>query len=84
MPPPRKLSQQMDPISQYEDSVADHLSKILHCEDHQVIISSAKSVSSLPPSLLRRNNTKQMKAMRNSLNKIRKRRDEFCQMTKNK
>ncbi|XP_025079180.1 diacylglycerol kinase delta-like isoform X4 [Pomacea canaliculata] len=42
MPPPRKLSQQMDPISQYEDSVADHLSKILHCEDHQVIISSAK------------------------------------------
>ncbi|XP_076435509.1 diacylglycerol kinase delta-like isoform X2 [Babylonia areolata] len=42
MPPPRKLSQQMDPISQYEDSVADHLSKILHCDDHQVIISSAK------------------------------------------
>nr|KAG5687022.1 hypothetical protein BaRGS_016492 [Batillaria attramentaria] len=42
MPPPRKLSQQMDPISEYEDSVADHLSKILHCEDHQVIISSAK------------------------------------------
>ncbi|XP_070213170.1 diacylglycerol kinase delta-like isoform X4 [Littorina saxatilis] len=42
MPPPRKLSQQMDPISQYEDSVADHLSKILHCHDHQVIISSAK------------------------------------------
>lgn len=36
---------QMDPISQYEDSVADHLSKILHCEDHQVIISSAKLVS---------------------------------------
>ncbi|XP_046342840.1 diacylglycerol kinase delta-like isoform X3 [Haliotis rufescens] len=42
MPPPRKLSQQTDPISQYEDSVAAHLSKILHSEDHQVVISSAK------------------------------------------
>ncbi|XP_050417388.1 diacylglycerol kinase delta isoform X2 [Patella vulgata] len=42
MPPPRKLSQQTDPISQYEDSMAAHLTKILHCEDHQVVISSAK------------------------------------------
>ncbi|XP_060578778.1 diacylglycerol kinase delta-like isoform X3 [Ruditapes philippinarum] len=42
MPPPRKLSQQFDPISQYEDSVANHLSKILHSEDHSVVISSAK------------------------------------------
>ncbi|KAH3810599.1 hypothetical protein DPMN_138992, partial [Dreissena polymorpha] len=42
MPPPRKLSQQFDPISQYEDSVANHLSKILHSEDHSTVISSAK------------------------------------------
>ncbi|XP_069104999.1 diacylglycerol kinase delta-like isoform X3 [Argopecten irradians] len=42
MPPPRKLSQQFDPISVYEDSVANHLSKILHSEDHSVVISSAK------------------------------------------
>ncbi|XP_056006348.1 diacylglycerol kinase delta-like isoform X5 [Ostrea edulis] len=42
MPPPRKLSQQFDPISVYEDSVANHLSKMLHSEDHSVVISSAK------------------------------------------
>ncbi|KAL4219804.1 hypothetical protein ACF0H5_020216 [Mactra antiquata] len=42
MPPPRKLSQQFDPISQYEDSVANHLSKILHSEDHSTVITSAK------------------------------------------
>ncbi|KAL3847643.1 hypothetical protein ACJMK2_018545 [Sinanodonta woodiana] len=42
MPPPRKLSQQFDPISVYEDSVANHLSKILHSEDHSTVISSAK------------------------------------------
>eukprot|EP00105_Crassostrea_gigas_P007587 XP_011421888.1 PREDICTED: diacylglycerol kinase delta isoform X3 [Crassostrea gigas] len=42
MPPPRKLSQQFDPISVYEDSVANHLSKMLHSEDHAVVISSAK------------------------------------------
>ncbi|KAL5005462.1 hypothetical protein ScPMuIL_018918 [Solemya velum] len=42
MPPPRKLSQQFDPISMYEDSVANHLSKILHSEDHSTVISSAK------------------------------------------
>ncbi|XP_041350490.1 diacylglycerol kinase delta-like isoform X2 [Gigantopelta aegis] len=42
MPPPRKLSEQSDSITQYEDSVAAHLSKILHSEDHQVVISSAK------------------------------------------
>ena len=42
MPPPRKLSQQMDPISVYEDSVAAHLSKILNSGDHSIVISSAK------------------------------------------
>jgi hypothetical protein len=42
MPPPRKLSQQFDPISVYEDSVAAHLSKILHSDDHSVVISSAR------------------------------------------
>ncbi|XP_062576598.1 diacylglycerol kinase delta-like [Saccostrea cucullata] len=42
MPPPRKLSQQFDPISVYEDSVANHLSKMLHSEDHAIVISSAK------------------------------------------
>ncbi|XP_055868599.1 diacylglycerol kinase delta-like isoform X5 [Biomphalaria glabrata] len=42
MPPPRKLSMQNDAMSQYEDSMANHLTKILHCEDHQVVISSAK------------------------------------------
>ncbi|XP_074657542.1 diacylglycerol kinase delta-like isoform X2 [Tubulanus polymorphus] len=42
MPPPRKISQQFDPISVYEDSVANHLSKILHSDDHSVVISSAK------------------------------------------
>ncbi|XP_063428403.1 diacylglycerol kinase delta-like isoform X2 [Mytilus trossulus] len=42
MPPPRKLSQQFDLISVYEDSVANHLSKILHSEDHSIVISSAK------------------------------------------
>ncbi|XP_064615103.1 LOW QUALITY PROTEIN: diacylglycerol kinase delta-like [Liolophura sinensis] len=42
MPPPRKLSQQFDPISVYEDSVAAHLSKILHSDDHATVISSAK------------------------------------------
>ena len=33
---------QFDPISVYEDSVANHLSKILHSEDHSIVISSAK------------------------------------------
>ncbi|CAL1533005.1 unnamed protein product [Lymnaea stagnalis] len=42
MPPPRKLSMQNDAMAQYEDSMANHLTKILHCEDHQVVISSAK------------------------------------------
>ncbi|XP_059151965.1 diacylglycerol kinase delta-like [Physella acuta] len=42
MPPPRKLSLQIDAISQYEDSMANHLTKILHSEDHQVVIKSAK------------------------------------------
>ncbi|BFZ00570.1 hypothetical protein BsWGS_03608 [Bradybaena similaris] len=42
MPPPRKLSMQNDAMSQYEDSMANHLTKILHSEDHQVVISSAK------------------------------------------
>ncbi|KAH9513877.1 hypothetical protein Btru_031645 [Bulinus truncatus] len=42
MPPPRKLSMQNDAMSQYEDSMANHLTKILQCEDHQVVISSAK------------------------------------------
>ncbi|GFR80144.1 diacylglycerol kinase, partial [Elysia marginata] len=42
MPPPRKLSMQYDAMSKYEDSMASHLTKILHSEDHQVVISSAK------------------------------------------
>ncbi|GFN98161.1 diacylglycerol kinase [Plakobranchus ocellatus] len=42
MPPPRKLSMQYDAMSKYEDSMASHLTKILQCEDHQVVISSAK------------------------------------------
>ncbi|RUS80948.1 hypothetical protein EGW08_011299 [Elysia chlorotica] len=33
---------QCDAMSQYEDSMASHLTKILQCEDHQVVISSAK------------------------------------------
>ena len=33
---------QFDPISVYEDSVAAHLSKILHSDNHSVVISSAK------------------------------------------
>ncbi|GAB1605280.1 diacylglycerol kinase delta-like isoform X1 [Argonauta hians] len=42
MPTPRKLSQQFEGIGTYEDSVADHLSKILHSTDHTVVIRSAK------------------------------------------
>ncbi|XP_013412393.1 diacylglycerol kinase delta isoform X2 [Lingula anatina] len=42
MPPPRSLLMQADPISVYEDSVANHLSKILHSDDHGVVIHSAK------------------------------------------
>ncbi|CAI9736844.1 diacylglycerol kinase delta-like isoform X2 [Octopus vulgaris] len=42
MPTPRKLSQQFEGIGIYEDSVADHLSKILHSTDHTVVIRSAK------------------------------------------
>jgi len=46
MPPPRKLSNHdFDTIAQiatYEDSVTDHLTKILQCDDHSTVISSAK------------------------------------------
>ncbi|XP_035231837.1 diacylglycerol kinase eta-like isoform X2 [Stegodyphus dumicola] len=39
---PRKSQTQLEPISQYEDSVVTHLTKILHSDQHSVVISSAK------------------------------------------
>lgn len=42
MPAPRKLSHQFEGICTYENSVATHLSKILHSTDHAVVIKSAK------------------------------------------
>ncbi|GAB6019773.1 hypothetical protein CHUAL_001321 [Chamberlinius hualienensis] len=42
VPIPRKASSQYEPIAAYEDSVVAHLSKILHSDQHSVVISSAK------------------------------------------
>ena len=44
VPPPRKITQQMNAIAAYEDCVATNLSKILHSDSHNVVISSAKYV----------------------------------------
>ncbi|XP_054724855.1 diacylglycerol kinase eta-like [Uloborus diversus] len=38
----RKSQIEFEPISQYEDSVVTHLTKILHSDQHSVVISSAK------------------------------------------
>ena len=45
MPLPRKVVLPYEPIAAFEDSIANHLSKILQSDDHNTVISSAKYVT---------------------------------------
>lgn len=42
MPLPRKVVLPYEPITAFEDSIVNHLSKILQSDEHTVVISSAK------------------------------------------
>ena len=44
MPLPRKVVLPYEPITAFEDSIVNHLSKILQSDEHTVVISSAKYV----------------------------------------
>lgn len=44
MPLPRKVVLPYEPITAFEDSIVNHLGKILQSDEHTVVISSAKWV----------------------------------------
>ena len=44
MPLPRKVVLPYEPITAFEDSIVNHLGKILQSDEHTIVISSAKSV----------------------------------------